>query len=260
MLVHKRFVPASNSFQFKHCMLMLDAKLMRSKNRMSWIIGINQPGILSVNNTNFIDKKDKPIDEKIFRLLGRNFTLNEENQLFLLTTPSVFGYTFNPASFYFITDKNMKISECFVEVHNTFNESHIYQLESPITDRNDTVEFHHDKKFHVSPFIGREGNYRFEFKLSDSRVKLQIDLIQKDKLLLSTCYLGDFVLLTKFNVVKNIHNIIATVFLTEGRILREAYRLHFQKKMRFFKKPKPLPGTLKAVSRGFISKLRIPFV
>ena len=115
-------------------------------------------------------------------------------------------------------------------------------------------------KRQVSPFIGREGNYEFEFELTATYLKINITLFHNNQPIISTRYLGELIPLTRKNLFLNIRQLIFTVLLTESRILKQAYKLHFRKKLPLFNKPIPLAMTKIALSRGFISKLKIPFV
>ena len=94
----------------------------------------------------------------------------------LVTMPRVFGYVFNPASFYFCFDAARTLKAVLCEVHNTFGEQHSYlcrnEDRSPITaDQWLTAA----KIFHVSPFLEREGRYTFRFDLTEDRLGIWID-------------------------------------------------------------------------------------
>jgi hypothetical protein len=51
-----------------------------------------------------------------------------------------------------------------------------------------------------------------------------------------------------------------SVFLTELRILIQAFKLKFKLKFHFFPKPFPVDKTVKSPARGFISRLKFPFL
>jgi DUF1365 family protein len=239
---------------------MLNAEHLESDKKLCSLISIEKAGVLSINFKNMIDATNKPIREKIQRLFKVEGNQSKFSNFFAVTTPSVLGYSFNPASFYFVISDEEKIENCAVEVHNTFNESHLYILNAPIGRSSKSSKYTHEKQFHVSPFIGREGNYEFEFELTASYLKISITLFQNSQPIISTRYLGELVPLTKKNLFLNIRQLIFTVLLTEFRILKQAYKLHFRIKLPLFNKPIPLAMTKIALSRGFISKLKIPFV
>ena len=260
ILDHQRYGPSSDSFAFKHTMLMLNTDHLESDKKLCSLISIEKRGVLSINFKNMIDATNKPIGEKIQRLFKVEGNQSKSSNFFAVTTPSVLGYSVNPASFYFVIGDEEKIENCAVEVHNTFNESHLYILNRPIARSSKSSKYTHEKQFHVSPFIGREGNYEFEFELTASYLKIGITLLQNNQPIISTRYLGELIPLTKKNLFLNIRQLIFTVLLTESRILKQAYKLHFGKKLPLFRKPIPLAITKIALSRGFISKLKIPFV
>src|SRR5690606_38101332 len=67
------------------------------------------------------------------------------------------------------------------EVHNTFGEQHSYicmnQDHTPITADS---WLDADKLFHVSPFLPRDGSYKFRFDVQDKQLGIWIDYYDKD--------------------------------------------------------------------------------
>jgi len=239
---------------------MLDTAQMEAGKKLGSLISIEKKGMLSIHFKNMIDATNNPIREKIQRLFEIEVNQSKSSNFFAVTTPSVLGYSFNPASFYFAVNDEGKMEHCAVEVHNTFNESHVYILNSAVSSSSESSKHTHEKQFHVSPFIGRSGHYEFEFELTATYLKIEITLFQNNQPVISTKYLGELISLTKKNLLLNIGQLIFTVLLTESRILKQAYKLYFRKKIPLFNKPVPLSKTKIALSRGFISKLKIPFV
>jgi hypothetical protein len=81
----------------------------------------------------------------------------------VLTQLRLFGYVFNPVSFYWCRDEQDALRCVVAEVHNTFGERHPYLLrpEGP-ADAEGRVRMSCEKAFHVSPFMDVSGTYRFE--------------------------------------------------------------------------------------------------
>lgn len=94
----------------------------------------------------------------------------------LMCMPRVFGYVFNPVSFWLCRDKEDNLRAVLCEVHNTFGEDHTYicmkEDQSAITHR-DVLQG--EKLFHVSPFLEREGHYTFKFDCREKTFKVWID-------------------------------------------------------------------------------------
>lgn len=97
-------------------------------------------------------------------------------RVLLLTQPRVFGYVFNPVSFWLCHDSEDRLRVVVAEVTNTFGDRHCYLCHrddcAPITDK-DRLEAR--KLMHVSPFQPVEGGYTFRFDLRDDRIGIWID-------------------------------------------------------------------------------------
>jgi len=108
-------------------------------------------------------------------------------QITLVTNLRVFGYTFNPASFFLCRDATGDLRTVVVEVHNTHGERHLYSL------RRDGEGFgamdlvaSMDKDFYVSPFIEMVGRYTVRVRDEADRLRITINEDQEDSLLLHT--------------------------------------------------------------------------
>jgi DUF1365 family protein len=94
----------------------------------------------------------------------------------LLTMPRVLGYVFNPVSFYLCLDEEKSLRAVICEVHNTFGEQHAYLCanhDRSVLSPDTWLEA--EKIFHVSPFLPRNGHYRFRFDLQEEKLGIWID-------------------------------------------------------------------------------------
>ena len=93
---------------------------------------------------------------------------------YLVTAPKFLGYSFNPASFWYLYDSDTVLKYMIVEVNNTFDERRMYLLKSDDSIPADTdvpqnekhssrratlVTDSWQKDFHVSPFNSTKGSY-----------------------------------------------------------------------------------------------------
>lgn len=104
-----------------------------------------------------------------------------DGQIELLSMPRLFGYGFNPVSFWFCRDAAGRLCAVIAEVNNTFGERHAYLLANAdhgiITDQ----QWLGAKKiFHVSPFLEVKGSYRFRFHDGENRLGVWIDYLGED--------------------------------------------------------------------------------
>jgi len=226
--MHRRIFPKKNTFVYKlyYLALPLPAQIIeRTFLRFD------------PKDLGFRDGSDPSIFAK--KILSSYGFENKICYIMLITMPKVFGYVFNPVSFYFCFDNNKKILAVIAEVHNTFGEQHIYLCansnHSPI-DENQWLET--QKVFHVSPFLPRDGTYRFRFSLKKNRLGIWInyyDLGNNKQLMTS--------LTGSLSTLENasLNNAFCTKpFLT----IKVIFMIHFQalklfcKKISYFKKPK----------------------
>lgn len=124
-------------------------------------------------------------------LLSQRGMNNADGEIVLLTLPRVFGYAFNPVSFWFCLDKQGKLRAVISEVNNTFGERHVYICahddKRPIT-QDDWLKT--EKRFHVSPFLKVRGHYHFRFSYSEEKIGVWIDYYDCGEKMLSTSVAG----------------------------------------------------------------------
>ena len=257
-LKHVRVKPHANSFGFKHAMLLVDLDDFPNHST-PWLIKYNRRGLLSINDTHYIDKSSLGLKQKLLRFLDQmEATIDTSDRFLLLTTPALAGYSFNPVVFFFILTADKSIKAIAVEVHNTFGESHIYYLDKDSWDEAAGI-YISNKRFHVSPFLARNGYYEFRFLLTASEVNVHINLYQDEQMILGTTFTGRLIPITSKSLFRFSINLATTVLLTELRILQNAYKLFFRLRLPFFQKPERLEGTSDSPSKALISNMKLPF-
>jgi DUF1365 family protein len=102
----------------------------------------------------------------------------------LVTNLRVFGYVFNPASFFLCRDGQGALRVLVVEVHNTFGERHLYTLRA--AGEETTFGASMDKDFFVSPFIGMDARYTVRVRDEAAGLRIAINETESGAPLLST--------------------------------------------------------------------------
>ena len=168
---HARRGSIRNAFKYGVDYVLIDPK------------GTAAPGLFSRNKRNLarVDDIDHggvpregrglPWAEEVFARAG----LQADNtQILLLTQPKIFGYVFNPVSFWLACEGG-NLRAVIAEVTNTFGDRHSYLCANPdfapISGR-DRIEAR--KIFHVSPFQEIAGLYRFTFDIKPERIAIRI--------------------------------------------------------------------------------------
>lgn len=96
----------------------------------------------------------------------------EAEEIWLQTMPRMFGYAFNPVSFW-ILKRAGKPEAVLCEVNNTFGERHFYWVHPE--GALEGVWHKAEKVFHVSPFQPTVGSYEFRFQFSEGASAVDIN-------------------------------------------------------------------------------------
>ena len=233
---HKRYRPAVHDFSHKVLYVVLnlkDLKFLKTR-----LFSINHFNIFSVfwNNYGFETFQDS---ELYVKNTLKKFAIDPKiiDAVVLVTMPKILGYVFNPVSFWLCFNKQSELIVVLVEVNNTFGERHGYLCFSknlnPITKDKILTK---DKIFHVSPFCDVAGHYEFRFCVDSSKIDIDINYYQDDKLLIATAIKGVKSGLNDKNLSKYFLNLPAMIFKVIFLIHYHAIRLWI-KNVRYFKKP-----------------------
>lgn len=162
-----------------------------------------------------------------------------DGEIVLQTMPRMFGYVFNPVSFWFCHDRDRRLRAVLAEVNNTFGERHNYLVHHPdLRPIGDDDVLRVRKVFHVSPFLAVHGEYRFRFVTRGTTHTVHIDYWEGGACRLATRIGGRAEPLTGAALARWL---LRFPFMTVGVIARihwQALRL-WRKRVRFHRKPLP---------------------
>lgn len=164
-----------------------------------------------------------------------------DGEAVLMTMPRMFGYVFNPVSFWFCRDRTGSLRAVLCEVNNTFGESHCY-----LVHHDDCRPLRADdwldgrKVFHVSPFLPIEGGYRFRFRLDEQAAHVDVNYHDAQGLMLATSVGGRREVLADSSVLRRFLCNPAMTLGVVARIHWQALKL-WKKRARFYAKPAPPP-------------------
>ena len=163
--------------------------------------------------------------------------IRADGEIWLQTFPRLFGFVFNPVSFWYCYDQSGGLRAVLAEVNNTFGESHRYLLsaDDPITEQHVLTS---KKNLHVSPFCQVQGGYRFTFRETAKTSQISLDYYDDQGVLIKTSVGGSSAVLT----AKNIRN---AIFRQPWLTLSIVIGIHWQalklwrKGVPYFLKPPP---------------------
>lgn len=237
-VMHERHVQAHNRFVYPTAFLRLP--LSRLATLRAPLLGIERASVFSFRNRDHGARDGSPLLPWIQTLL-RAQGLAElcDGEIVLQTMPRIFGFVFNPVSFWLCHDREGALRVVLAEVSNTFGERHNYLVHHP--DQRPIVsgdELRATKCFHVSPFFPVRGEYRFRFEQRGAVHAVSIDLWDGGELQLSTRLSGRAEALDGRAMRKWLAR---QPFMTLGVVARihwQALRLALRR-VSFFRKPPP---------------------
>jgi len=200
---------------------------------------------------------------------------------YLVTAPRFLGYAFNPVSFWYIYDREHQLVKMILEVNNTFGERRMYLLDgsSPASpprtsdsEQTSGSEEHGSqipirakskftdvwmKDFHVSPFNSRKGSYALKAQNPFPSVDYENPLIDNTITLKSSKDHGKLVArlfstgkaidpdqLGFFGTLRFIQSWWWVGFVTFPRIVREAGKIFFKRKLHVWFRPEVLTSSV----------------
>lgn len=209
-VMHERFAPRRHRFIYRIFMFAFDLDELPELHRRFSLFSLNRPNLFSFRDSDFLPNSQSlhnpselstsaPVSEaqtlkaRVLAHLARQGVDLTGGRVVLVTLPRIFGYLFNPVSFYFCYDRTGACVASLAEVANTFKEMKPYFLgpetrqSSPPTSTPDplatrpsplgAVAFHRrtPKHFYVSPFSDVDVAFDFTLRTPGERLSIQID-------------------------------------------------------------------------------------
>lgn len=241
-IFHKRLVPHIN--QFSYGAFYLCCNIAKLENFSSRIYSLNRPNIFSFYQKDYGAKDGSNLEIWIRKILAQEGLNDKIQQIFLLSHPRIFGYVFNPVSFWFCLNEKEQLQAVLAQVNNTFGETHNYlifnQNHDPIIDNQWLVA---QKQFHVSPFFKVEGGYKFRFIFNETQCGAWIDYFTDEKQLI-TSLIG----VKKCQISSR--NLMIALLKSPLMAIKVIFLIHWQalkiiaKKIRYIPKPPQKPQTI----------------
>ena len=202
--MHKRLFPKVNAFTYGIYYLCLPLSGI-SEYADGWRFGVDRPAIVGFHAQDHATRAPKTDlqgwAQEVLRAGGIDLP---QPTIVLMAMPRILGYVFNPVSFWFCYDTAQELRAVICEVNNTFGETHSYLCAHPDgrpIGKDDWMSA--QKLFHVSPFLVREGSYRFRFDLAGDKTGIWIDYYDASgQKQLLTALTGKCVALTRHSLRK----------------------------------------------------------
>lgn len=231
---HRRREPCPHGFAYPAffiCFPLDDKATLRTR-----LFSVNRSNLFSFHDADHGDGIDSEAWAR--GLLTCEGLSTIDGRIWLHTMPRLFGFVFNPVSFWYCHDRAGALRAVICEVNNTFGERHCYLLTAPDGGiiGNDQ-ELRAQKAFHVSPFFPVQGEYRFRFH-QDGERRVAIDYYEGSTLLLETALSGHPLPLCDRSLLQLLFSLGWSTLLVVLRIHWQALQL-WRKGAIFHRKPLP---------------------
>jgi DUF1365 family protein len=163
--MHARSVPIAHRFTYPIYMLSIDLDELDELTRTLRLFGHERARPVSLRERDYLGG-----------LASVRASFPAGARITLLTHARVFGYVFNPVSF-FLSDRDVVVAE----VANTFGKRHRYLLDDRCRlPAARGASYASDKVLHVSPFMDLETSYRWHFRAHDETLDIAMDVHRDD--------------------------------------------------------------------------------
>ena len=212
---HKRFSPKIHSFKYKAFFLKFSLKDLKSLEN-------NFFSIDRFNVFSFYQKDHGYRDGSNLFKFAEDILLQHSIQIkiddiIIQTLPRVFGFVFNPVSFWYLYDQYGNEIARLAEVNNTFGETKTYLINSSQSSTLKTMQ--------VSPYNLIEGEYQFTFRKKDTYEFVSINYFKNNSILLTAYLKGIEIKWSSVNFLKILFQFPFNTFIIVLRIHYQALRL-----------------------------------
>jgi DUF1365 family protein len=191
-VMHLRLRPRRYRFDYRVYSLLVDVDALDTLGEQAWPLSRNRFNLLSFHDRDHGPADGTPLRPWFDGVLRAAGLAPDGLRVELLCFPRVLGLGFNPLSVWFARDATGALRAALYEVRNTFGEKHHYLVGAPAGGALDAERVHAAaKRFHVSPFIGMQAEYRFRLVAPDARVRVVIDEHDADGRLLVASLAGE---------------------------------------------------------------------
>jgi DUF1365 family protein len=190
------------------------------------LVSRNRPNLLGFRDDDHFLPPAADLDASVRTHLREAGLDPEAWRITLVTNLRVFGYVFNPASFYLCRDPEGELRVVIVEVNNTHHERRLYTLwpESHGSELRASM----DKDFYVSPFIDMEARYTVRVWDRPGELKIAINEDEHGVPLLTASVALHRLRLTNRTVARMLVRFPFVTMKTIAMIYWHALRLHIK--------------------------------
>lgn len=176
-VMHHRLAPKEHHFCYRIFLFALDLDELDAVAREVPLFSRNRSNLYAFRDRDHLTlaggEAASTRENLITYLAQHDIPFPADGRITLVTLPRVFGYIFNPVSFYFCHDASGAPLCAVVEVGNTFGEMKPYLLRELSGDN--AFRLLTPKHFYVSPFSALDLAFDFKLRIPGEQLEIHID-------------------------------------------------------------------------------------
>lgn len=195
-VMHRRRVAPLYRFVYQIFYLLLDIdRLDELHRRLRWF-SHNRFNLFAIHDLDHGRGEPGGLRRWAEAVLADHGVQLQGGRIRLLTQPRMFGWAFNPVSFWYCEHADGRLRAVIAEVNNTFGERHSYVLTAQQAGASAgavlpyEVELRKEKCFHVSPLFDLVGLYHFRFAEPSESLRVWLDETREGLPLIDTAISG----------------------------------------------------------------------
>lgn len=193
-VMHARFSPRAHRFVYRIFLFAIDLDELPTLPGRLALFSLNRANAYSFRDGDFLPvgealhhssappasppgpAPNPTLKDRVIAYAARHGVDLAGGRVVLVTLPRIFGYLFNPVSFYFCYDRSGAPAAAIAEVTNTFREVKPFFLRAdPNAAPQGEFRLRVPKHFYVSPFSDVDVAFDFALRLPGERLSVQID-------------------------------------------------------------------------------------
>lgn len=178
---HRRYLPKAHDFRYQLYMMYLDLDEIDTVFGSHWWASLKR-GVrpLSFRREDYLGPGEVPLKAAVQQRVREVTGIHVDGPVRMLSQVRVFGWVFNPVTFYFCFDQDDEHPRVILaEITNTpWDERHTYAL----VCRQAAVknQFTMTKQFHISPFMPMDMYYRWSFSGPGRNLVIHMENFQRE--------------------------------------------------------------------------------
>jgi DUF1365 family protein len=188
-VMHQRLEPRRHGFSYRVFYLWLDLDSLDAQHERSRWFSHNRFNLFSFYDRDHVGGTHANVKDGVLAALKDNGVDTAPiSRIMMLAFPRVFGYVFNPVTFFFAFDGSGAPICAAAQVTNTFKEQKFFVMPEPNEDG--SFRLIAPKHFYVSPFSELDLSFDFQLQIPGDKLNIIINDLKVDRQTLVTSLTG----------------------------------------------------------------------